>query len=241
MRAAVMRDWQLRVDDLPDPTPGPGQVLAKVLACGICGSDLHLLRHGEESRRLMNELNADRPPDPMQLTMFEPQRRHGDGSRVLLRGRRARLGLRQPEGRRRRRQPAGRVRSRRASPARVFERLQRRLRRADGPQRDAGDEGARRLERRDRGDDRTTRRRRPRRCQEQDHQQRERNRARLRPGRAGLHRRVEDARHRPDRRRRLLPQSAARSPNCSAPTSWSIHGSRRRSRRGDRPTGCARR
>jgi NADPH:quinone reductase-like Zn-dependent oxidoreductase len=35
MRATVMRDWQLRVDDLADPTPGPGQVLAKVLACGI--------------------------------------------------------------------------------------------------------------------------------------------------------------------------------------------------------------
>jgi threonine dehydrogenase-like Zn-dependent dehydrogenase len=72
MRAAVMRDWQLRVDDIPEPTPGPGQVLTKVLACGICGSDLHLLQHGEESRRLMNELNADRPPDPMQVTIFEP-------------------------------------------------------------------------------------------------------------------------------------------------------------------------
>jgi threonine dehydrogenase-like Zn-dependent dehydrogenase len=73
MRAAVMRDWQLRVDELPDPTPGPGQVLTKVLACGICGSDLHLLQHGEESRRVMNELNADRPPDPMQMTVFEPE------------------------------------------------------------------------------------------------------------------------------------------------------------------------
>jgi threonine dehydrogenase-like Zn-dependent dehydrogenase len=72
MRAAVMRDWQLRVDDLPDPTPGPGQVLAKVLACGICGSDLHLLAHGEESRRLSEELNADRPPEPMAPKMFEP-------------------------------------------------------------------------------------------------------------------------------------------------------------------------
>jgi len=72
MRAAVMRDWQLRVDDVADPRPGPGQVLTKVLACGICGSDLHLLRYGEESRRLMNELTADRPDDPMQMTMFEP-------------------------------------------------------------------------------------------------------------------------------------------------------------------------
>jgi len=72
MRATVMRDWQLRVDDLADPTPGAGQVLAKVLACGICGSDLHMLQHGAESRRLMDELTDDRPPDPMQMKMFEP-------------------------------------------------------------------------------------------------------------------------------------------------------------------------
>src|ERR1043165_4056582 len=73
MRAAVMRDWQLRVDEVPEPTPGAGQVLTKVLACGSCGSDLPLLRHGEESRRLMEELAEDRPPDPMQPQMFEPQ------------------------------------------------------------------------------------------------------------------------------------------------------------------------
>ena len=58
MRAAVMRDWQLRVDDVPDPTPGPGQVLTKVLACGICGSDLHMLTHGKELRETMAELTA---------------------------------------------------------------------------------------------------------------------------------------------------------------------------------------
>jgi len=67
-----MRDWKLRVDDVPEPTPGPGQVLTKVLACGICGSDLHLLRHGEESRRISMELDTDRPPDEMALKPFEP-------------------------------------------------------------------------------------------------------------------------------------------------------------------------
>jgi threonine dehydrogenase-like Zn-dependent dehydrogenase len=72
MRAAVMRDWQLRVDDVPDPTPGPGQVLTKVLACGICGSDLHLLVHGEESRKVSDELNEGRPADPMSPMMFDP-------------------------------------------------------------------------------------------------------------------------------------------------------------------------
>ncbi|MEY3679682.1 MAG: hypothetical protein RL547_294 [Actinomycetota bacterium] len=72
MRAAVMKNWSLRVDDIPVPTPGSGQVLARVLACGICGSDLHLLVHGEESRRLSEELAGDAPPDGPRPVMFQP-------------------------------------------------------------------------------------------------------------------------------------------------------------------------
>ena len=41
MRAMVLRGDALAIEDVERPTPGPGQVLAKVLACGICGSDLH--------------------------------------------------------------------------------------------------------------------------------------------------------------------------------------------------------
>lgn len=48
MRAAVMRDSTIVVDDLPEPTPGPGEVLVKTLACGICGSDLHALKHTKQ-------------------------------------------------------------------------------------------------------------------------------------------------------------------------------------------------
>ncbi len=48
MRAAVMRHRELVVDELPIPQPGSGEVLVKTLACGICGSDLHALRFGEE-------------------------------------------------------------------------------------------------------------------------------------------------------------------------------------------------
>ncbi|MCS6926854.1 MAG: zinc-binding dehydrogenase [Candidatus Binatia bacterium] len=48
MRAAVMRNKQLVVDTLPIPEPGPGEVLVKTLACGICGSDLHALKHAEK-------------------------------------------------------------------------------------------------------------------------------------------------------------------------------------------------
>ena len=34
-------DKALAIHDIPMPEPGPGQLLLKVAACGICGSDLH--------------------------------------------------------------------------------------------------------------------------------------------------------------------------------------------------------
>jgi threonine dehydrogenase-like Zn-dependent dehydrogenase len=48
MRAVVMRNRKLMVDDVPIPEPGPGEVLVKTLACGICGSDLHTLKFGDK-------------------------------------------------------------------------------------------------------------------------------------------------------------------------------------------------
>jgi 2-desacetyl-2-hydroxyethyl bacteriochlorophyllide A dehydrogenase len=36
----------MAVEDVPDPVPGPGEVLLKVRYCGICGSDVHLLSRG---------------------------------------------------------------------------------------------------------------------------------------------------------------------------------------------------
>ncbi|NND21444.1 MAG: L-idonate 5-dehydrogenase [Silicimonas sp.] len=36
----------LRLEDHPDPEPGPGQVLVRMQAGGICGSDLHYYNHG---------------------------------------------------------------------------------------------------------------------------------------------------------------------------------------------------
>ena len=47
MRAAVMRDRKLVVANVPMPEPGPGEVLVRTLACGICGSDLHALKHAD--------------------------------------------------------------------------------------------------------------------------------------------------------------------------------------------------
>ncbi len=48
MRAAVMRQSKLEVRDVAMPAPGPGEVLVKTLACGICGSDLHALKYGQQ-------------------------------------------------------------------------------------------------------------------------------------------------------------------------------------------------
>ena len=36
----------IRYEDVPEPTPGPGQVKVKISYCGICGSDLHEYRSG---------------------------------------------------------------------------------------------------------------------------------------------------------------------------------------------------
>jgi threonine dehydrogenase-like Zn-dependent dehydrogenase len=43
MRAAVTRSGQLVVGEVADPVPSSGHVVARSLAAGICGSDLHAL------------------------------------------------------------------------------------------------------------------------------------------------------------------------------------------------------
>ncbi|MBI4591079.1 MAG: alcohol dehydrogenase catalytic domain-containing protein, partial [Candidatus Rokubacteria bacterium] len=36
----------VRLDEVPEPTAAPGEVVVRVAACGICGSDLHEYLHG---------------------------------------------------------------------------------------------------------------------------------------------------------------------------------------------------
>lgn len=49
MRAMVLHeqrpveDAPLRLEDLPRPTPGPGEVLIQVHTCGVCHTDLHIV------------------------------------------------------------------------------------------------------------------------------------------------------------------------------------------------------
>ena len=47
MRAAVLRGGSVKVRAVADPVPGPGQLLVRSLACGICASDLHFMDHPE--------------------------------------------------------------------------------------------------------------------------------------------------------------------------------------------------
>ncbi len=53
MKAVVCQNRQLTVVDRPEPVPGKGQVLVKVLRCGICGSDLHVRKHCEQWGEVM--------------------------------------------------------------------------------------------------------------------------------------------------------------------------------------------
>jgi threonine dehydrogenase-like Zn-dependent dehydrogenase len=58
MRAVIRRDGRLVVDEMAAPTPAPGQLLARSLVCGICGSDLHLLDHYDHMIDLTARLGA---------------------------------------------------------------------------------------------------------------------------------------------------------------------------------------
>lgn len=46
------RPEEVRIDEVPVPEPGPGQVLVEIRACGVCASDLHVVQgvtpHGPE-------------------------------------------------------------------------------------------------------------------------------------------------------------------------------------------------
>jgi 2-desacetyl-2-hydroxyethyl bacteriochlorophyllide A dehydrogenase len=52
MRAAVIADINtVEIATVEDPVPGPGQVVVKVAACGLCGTDLHIMQ-GEFAPKL---------------------------------------------------------------------------------------------------------------------------------------------------------------------------------------------
>ncbi|MDP8228858.1 MAG: zinc-binding dehydrogenase [Candidatus Electryoneaceae bacterium] len=48
MKAAVFYGPKqpLKVEEVPTPKPGPGEILVKVAACGVCHTDMHYIDHG---------------------------------------------------------------------------------------------------------------------------------------------------------------------------------------------------
>ena len=44
----VWRHPKLEMKDVPQPQPGPGEVLLKIHACGVCGSDIHFYEHDSD-------------------------------------------------------------------------------------------------------------------------------------------------------------------------------------------------
>ena len=69
MRAAVMRGDHFVVEDRPRPVPGSGDVLVKVRACGICGSDLHYFHHAGSMIEQVRALGAS--TEGMERTLRE--------------------------------------------------------------------------------------------------------------------------------------------------------------------------
>jgi threonine dehydrogenase-like Zn-dependent dehydrogenase len=69
MRAAVMRGDRFAVEERPIPIPIAGEVLVKVRACGICGSDLHYFHHIDQMIENVRALGA--PTESMERTVRE--------------------------------------------------------------------------------------------------------------------------------------------------------------------------
>ena len=67
MRAALMERGEIRVENVPEPAPGDGEVVVKSVACGICGSDLHAALHTEEFVATSREAGG-----AFKLTTFDP-------------------------------------------------------------------------------------------------------------------------------------------------------------------------
>jgi threonine dehydrogenase-like Zn-dependent dehydrogenase len=59
MKAVACRESQLEVTDLPPERPEKGQVLLRVLRCGICGSDLHARYHCDELAEVLSEIGYE--------------------------------------------------------------------------------------------------------------------------------------------------------------------------------------
>ncbi|KTT70279.1 MULTISPECIES: zinc-binding dehydrogenase [Sphingomonas] len=66
MRAAVLHGGRITLEDVAEPVPAPGLVLAAPLACGVCGSDLHARDHAPHLCDLLHRAGFRGFMDPAQ-------------------------------------------------------------------------------------------------------------------------------------------------------------------------------
>ena len=63
MKAGVLRNRRMVVDEVAEPVAGSRHVLCEVKSCGICGSDLHTIAFGDVLVRAFNDRPASEPGD----------------------------------------------------------------------------------------------------------------------------------------------------------------------------------
>lgn len=70
MKSVVCQNSELRVVDRAELKPAKGQVLLKVLRCGICGSDLHLRHHCDHMAQLVKRAGYPHFPSAAEEIVF---------------------------------------------------------------------------------------------------------------------------------------------------------------------------
>lgn len=66
MKAMVLREGKFALEELADPAPAAGQLLARPLVCGVCGSDLHAKDHADHLWDLLHRAGFRGFMDPKQ-------------------------------------------------------------------------------------------------------------------------------------------------------------------------------
>jgi threonine dehydrogenase-like Zn-dependent dehydrogenase len=91
LQARIHGPGDVRLDDVPDPVAGPGDVVLRVRSCGICGSDLGYIALGGVAGPM---------PEPMPIghELAGVVEQVGSGVRTLSVGDRVALDPRDPEG-----------------------------------------------------------------------------------------------------------------------------------------------
>jgi L-iditol 2-dehydrogenase len=85
MKAAILRGpRQVEFGTRPDPKPQPGEVLVQVKAVGICGSDLHIYRHGGFGNILVDDLVQGHEPAGVVVELGPEVKRLKIGDRVAI-------------------------------------------------------------------------------------------------------------------------------------------------------------